>query len=420
MSEQHPPGTPAEGPDPFDELLKGLVEEPAAPQPVAPEPSVPSSADVPTVAFTPVETPPVVPPSVEQSPVTAPPLEEPTVAFAPPAASDAPTTAFPEPIPAAGTPSSGLAPTVVMPGSLDPTAATTVLAGGAGGGLPPSEPPSGGGFRDWDPRRKALFITLIAAAGVLLIALIVLLVVVLGGSGKDPGPTPSPTRTSATPTPTPTRSTATPAPTPTPTVKPAVQSFTANSNTAVCADTGAETNVTMRFSWNVVGNPTQIAIASAPNAIDAIANPFQNNLPATATDFQMPFACSNAQLTYSLTAAGPDGQHYSGVVTVVRQYTPPAPTNPTITQFTVERLDSNVCDPDDPTVTPFPRIRVVWATKDATAVEIPELPGSEQLSGSSELDYDCAVEGMVFSITATGASGTTPATGTTSILRPVA
>jgi len=443
MSEQNPPGTPAEGPDPFAELLKGLIEEPTAEQPAAapapaepvqpaaapaPEQPATSSADLPTVAFTPFETPAVVPPSVEQSAVTAPPLEEPTVAFspAPAAAFPEPTSAFPEPtavlpepIAASGTPSSGLAPTVVLPGAIDPTAATTVLAGGAGGGLPPSEPPKGGGFRDWDPRRKALFITLVSIAGVLLIALVILLIVLLGGNkGDQPTPTTSPTGTS---TPTPTRS-ATPTPTPTPTVKPAVQSFTVNSNTAVCADTGAGTNVTMHFAWTVVGNPTQIAIASAPNAIDAIANPFQNNLPATATDFQMPFGCSNAQLTYSLTIAGPDGQHYSGVVTVVRQYTPPAPvpTNPTITQFTVERLDSNVCDPNDPTVTPFPRIRVVWATKDAIAVEIPELPGSEQLSGSSELDYDCAGEGMVFSITATGASGTTPATGTTSILRPVA
>lgn len=393
MSDQNPPGTPAEGPDPFAELLKGLQEEPAAPAP----------ADVPTVAF----------------PVPG----EPTPAYS---AAEQPTVVFPapEPVPAAGTPSAGeVPPTVVLPGTFDPTAATTVLAGGGGAGLPPQEPPTGGGgFRDWDPRRKALFITLISAAGVLLIALVILLVVLLSPKGDGPGPDPDPSPSrSSTPTPTPTRSSS-PTPTPTPAVKPAVQSFTVNSNTAQCADTGAGTVVTMHFAWTVVG-ATQIAIGSGPAAIDAIANPFQNNLPDTATDFQMPFACSNAQLTYTLTIAGPDGQHYSGVVSVVRQVTPPpppAPTNPTITQFTVERLDSNVCDPDNPTAPPIPRIKVTWATKDATAVDIPELPGSEQLSGSSELDYDCSAEGMSFSMTATGASGTTPATGATSILRPVA
>ena len=342
MSEQNPPGTPAEGPDPFAELLKGLIDEPAPEQtdpaqPASEQPAT-SSADVPTVAFTPVESPAPEASPVEPTPAAAP-ADEPTVAFSPePAPSDAepaapfpaPAAAVSEPIPAAGTPSSGLAPTVVLPGAVDPTAATTVLAGG-GGGLPPSEPPRGGGFRDWDPRRKALFITLVSVAGLLLIALVILLVVLLGGGKAEPGPTPTRTGTSA-PTPTPTRSaTPTPTPTPTPTVKPAVQSFTVNSNTAVCADTGAGTNVTMHFAWTVVGNPTQIAIASGPAAMDAIANPFQNNLPATATDFQMPFGCANAQLTYSLTLAGADGQHYSGVVTVVRQVTPPPVPAPTLT-----------------------------------------------------------------------------------------
>lgn len=339
MSDQDPPGTPAEGPDPFAELLKGLQEEPT---PTAP-------ADVPTVAF--------------------PMPGEPTPAFS---AAEQPTVVFPapEPVPAAGTPSAGeVPPTVVLPGTFDPTAATTVLAGGGGAGLPPQEPPTGGGgFRDWDPRRKALFITLISAAGVLLIALVILLVVLLSPKGDGPGPDPDPSPSrSSTPTPTPTRSSS-PTPTPTPAVKPAVQSFTVNSNTAQCADTGAGTVVTMHFAWTVVG-ATQIAIGSGPAAIDAIANPFQNNLPETATDFQMPFACSNGQLTYTLTIAGPDGQHYSGVVSVVRQVTPPAPTNAQVTGFNVD-YDQNAfaaeCVADVAADGDSVLITFSWTTKDAT------------------------------------------------------
>ncbi|HWL02423.1 MAG TPA: hypothetical protein VNQ52_08645, partial [Microbacteriaceae bacterium] len=316
------------------------------------------------------------------------------------------------PIPAAGTPSSGLAPTVVMPGSLDPTAATTVLAGGAGGGLPPSEPPRGGGFRDWDPRRKALFITLIAAAGVLLIALIVLLVVVLGGSGKDPDPDPTPTRTSATPTPTPTRST--PTPTPTPTIKPAIQSFSVDTNTAVCADTAAGTTVMLHFAWTVVGPTTQIAIASGANAVDAIASPFQNNLPATETRFPMPFGCNNAQLTYSLTAAGPDGQHYSGVVTVVRQYTPPAPVpNPTISSFNVvydAAFDTCTTDPlsiANPTFN--------WATNNSTevAIAVDHLASAFDgayttglpSTGSATMPFDCTLDERQYTVSAKNSAG---------------
>jgi len=418
MSEQNPPGTPAEGPDPFAELLKGLVEEPTAEQSVPPAQPVPAqpatgSVDVPTVAFTPVEEPAVVRPAVEQSPVTSPPLQEPTAAFSPEA-----TAALPEPIAASGTPSAGLPPTVVLPGTLDPTAATTVLAGGAGGGLPPSEPPRGGGFRDWDPRRKALFITLVSVAGVLLIALVVLLVVLLSGRGDEPTPTPTRTGTSA-PTPTPTRTgTPTPTPTPTPTVKPAIQSFAASAPQVTCTD--QTSNVPVKLGWTVVGNPTQIAIASGPQIVDAIANPFQNGLPSTATDFQMQFSCANTQWAYTLTIQAPDGNKYSQVITITRNYTPPAPTNPTIVTFTVEQLDSNVCDPDEIAVLPVPRIKVVWETKDATAVDIPQLPGAEQPNGSYELDYDCSVPSMEFDITATGASGTTPATGATSIVRPEA
>lgn len=374
MSAQNPPGTPADGPDPFAELLKGLIEEPteqaaAAPaEPAAPaaaQPPVTSSADVPTVAFTPFEAP-VVLPSAEQSPVTGPPLEDPTIAFAPVPAVDptasapafpAPDSSLPEPIPAAGTPSAGLAPTVVLPGATDPTAATTVLAGGiGGGGLPPGGPPRGGGFRDWDPRRKALFITLISIAGVLLIALVILLVVILGNRDADPTPTSSPTSTSA-PTPTPTR-TSTPTPTPTPTVRPAVQAFTASSNTAVCPDTNAGTRVAVQLAWTVIGDAADIAIASAPSAIDAFTNPFQTNLPTTASGFEMPFACDSAQLTYSLTVAAKDGQRYSGAVTIVRQYTPPPPApNPTISSWSASPT-TLVCpaDPSDPA----PTVTLSW------------------------------------------------------------
>lgn len=363
MSEQNPPGGSAEGPDPFDELLKGLVEEPAAQQPDEP---VTGSADVPTVAFTPITEPPVVPPTLEQAPVTAPPLEDPTVAFAPPAseapptlaaaASPEPAASLPGPIPASGTPSAGLTPTVVLPGTLEPTAATTVL-GGTGGGLPPSEPPRGGGFRDWDPRRKALFITLIAVAGVLLIALVILLIVLLGGN-KTPAPVPSPTGTSTT-TPTPTRS-ATPTPTPTPTVKPAVQSFTVDTGTAGCADTAGGTNVMLNFAWTVVGPATQVAIASGPSAVDAIATPFQNNLPLTETRFPMPFQCSNAQLTYSLTIADAANQHYTAVVTVVRQVTPPPPApNPSLDTWSAST--TSITCPADPTTEPTPTVTLTWS-----------------------------------------------------------
>ncbi|OJX70158.1 MAG: hypothetical protein BGO95_03895 [Micrococcales bacterium 73-13] len=323
MSDQQQPGTPAEGPDPFDELLKGLADDAPATSDAAPTAAAPaSSADVPTVAM--------------------------------PATAGAPAAELPTPEPA-GVPAE-LPPTVVLPGTAQPTAATTVLADGGGGGLPPEQPPTGGGFRDWDPRRKALVITLIAVAGVLIIALIILLVVLFSAKGEPgPSPTTSPTHsTGPTPTPTPTRS-ATPTPAPT-TVKPAVQSFTANSSTAVCPDTGAGTNVTMHFAWTVVG-ATQIAIASGPVAIDAIANPFQNNLPATATDFQMPFGCANSQLTYTLTIAGPDGQHYSGVLTVTRQYTPPPPTNPTIGTWSPST--TTIACPADPS-DPVPPLTLSW------------------------------------------------------------
>ena len=350
MSEQNPPGTPAEGPDPFAELLKGLIEEPTAEQPAAAGAGaaeqaaqpVTSSADVPTVAFTPVEEPAAAP-------------AEPTIAFS------EPTTAFPEPaatasepIPAAGTPSSGLEPTVVLPGAIDPTAATTVLAGGAGGGLPPSEPPKGGGFRDWDPRRKALFITLIAIAGVLLIALVILLVVLLGGNkgGDGPTPTTSPTRTStSTPTPTPTKT-----PTPTPTVKPAIQSFTANTNQVVCTD--QTSNREVKFAWTVVGAPSQIAIASAAQITDAIANPFQNGLPDTATDFGMQFNCANAQWAYTLTIQASDGNKYSQVITITRDYQPPAPPAPTISGWTAST--TTIACPADP-VDPIPTFTLSWS-----------------------------------------------------------
>lgn len=405
MSDQNPPGTPAEGPDPFAELLKGLQEEPAPPAP----------ADVPTVAFpAPAEPVPAFPAAPDVPTVAFPVPGEPTPAYS---AAEQPTVVFPapEPVPAAGTPSAGeVPPTVVLPGTFDPTAATTVLAGGGGAGLPPQEPPTGGGgFRDWDPRRKALFITLISAAGVLLIALVILLVVLLSPKGDGPGPDPDPSPSrSSTPTPTPTRSSS-PTPTPTPAVKPAVQSFTVNSNTAQCADTGAGTVVTMHFAWTVVG-ATQIAIGSGPAAIDAIANPFQNNLPETATDFQMPFACSNGQLTYTLTISGPDGQHYSGVVSVVRQVTPPAPTpDPTITSFNVtydSAFDACTSDPAS-----FVNPTFTWVTANSTevAIAVDRLTNAFDgayanglpSSGNATMPFDCTFDERDYTVSAKNAAG---------------
>jgi hypothetical protein len=391
MSDQNPPGLPGDGPDPFEELLKGLREEaPAAP--VTPEP-----ADVPTVAFTPPVEPTAAFPTADAQPSEVFPDEFPE-----------PTAVYPaQPVAAAGTPSDGDVPaTLLLPGAFQPTAATTVLA--SGGGVPPTVPPTGGGgFRDWDPRRKALLITLVSVAGVLLIALIILLIVLLSPKSTTP-PTPGPSPShSSSPTPTPTKS-ATPTPKPT-TVKPAVQSFTANSTTAVCPDTGAGTNVTMHFAWTVVG-ATQIAIASGPTVTDAIANPFQNGLPATATDFQMPFGCANAQLTYTLTIAGPDGQHYSGVLTVTRQYTPPPPV-PAPTLSNVSFSDGFVyatCPNFDDgdvvtkdvswTSTPDGTTVEIWLAQNDTAPPGPggtfvQVAGGLAASGVYSVPIDCGTSG---------------------------
>jgi len=396
MSEQNPPGVPEGGPDPFDELLKGLREESTEPAP-APAEAAPevSSVDQPTVAFTPVDqTAPLAP-------------EEPTVAFAPQPEAANP---VPEPVPPYVAP--GLPPTVALPGTFEPTAATSVL-GGAGGGVPPEEPPSGGGgFKDWDPRRRTLFIVLVSLAGVLLIALVVALIA-FAVNGNQPNPDPTGTRTtspthSSTPTPTPSRS-ATPTPTPTPTAapKPAVQSFAVTPTTAECSNGNAATKVTLHFSWNITGTTTDVVLAANGNAV-------KNGLRPAETDYLLEFGCDSAQVTYTITAVAPDGQRYSGTPATVNRKLPDPPAPPAAP--TVSSFDASPATADC-SASPSPIVTLTWNTTNATSVAISGVPGTFAASGSTTTTYDCAQEQITYTLTATGASGTSPATADDTVTR---
>ncbi len=238
----------------------------------------------------------------------------------PDAAADIPEVpAAPAAFPGFGEP---LAPTVVLPGTqLDPTAATTVLGGGSGG--PPVEPPKGGGFSSWEPRRKALFIALMAVAGVLFIAIVVLLIVLITGSKPGPTPSPSPSPTvSPTVTPSPTKS-PTPTPTPVPTAA-TITSFVADVTSFSCPNT-TQVN-TVKLTW-VAPNAVVAAIAKGTAQVYALTTqPNWNGLaPQGALSVQLP--CSEpGTWVYTLTVAGTDNQKKSQTSTItVNAYTPPPP-----------------------------------------------------------------------------------------------
>ena len=278
MSNDVPPAGPAE-PDPFDELLRGFSNEPAAPG-GEPEPDLP--------------------------PTEAMPITDATEAYAPPVAAAAPTTAY-------------------RPDGADETP-TVVL----GGGAPPVPPggPQGPDTGD-DGRRRVILGVLIAVAAVLVLAIVGL---VLWLVLRDPGhatPAPSGSATSSSsPTPSETPS-ETPSPTPTPV---AIEQFTAKANTVACPYDKSGTQQVL-LSWSVTG-ATQVAVASAAGEVDATQQPYQNNLPAQATDFSIPYACSNAQWAYTLTVVGEDGATQSAVITIIASYAaPPAPATPSISAF---------------------------------------------------------------------------------------
>ena len=318
MSNDNPPPIGGE-PDPFAELLKGLAEEPPPQPPTQPVAPVPNEPPAPI---------PAVPGRPSGPPSSA---DVPTVAMPAPNAANAPNP------PSGGEPPADI-PTVVLPGAYPaPTAATTVLPGGYDV-PPPEQPGAGGGYGGWDPRRKALFWVLIGVAAALLVALVILLVMLFSPKGGA-APTSSPTRPAPSSSPTPSRTpSSTPTPTPTATAAPAVQSFTVTTNTSdptIEACTDQSSTLTVKLAWTTIG-AKQVAIKGASGFTDALDSPDFNNLPATATNYEMPFPCSQPSWTYTLTMAGADGEHRSGVLTVTRQYNPPAPPTPTLDSFAAD------------------------------------------------------------------------------------
>ncbi len=438
MSNDVPPTTPGSPePDPFAELLKGLINEPAAPEPAppaapidptppfpAPEPALPPTEAMPMPDLRPTTFPPTAPggaaPSQELPPTVAyqPPQFPPPAATTPPATT--PSTAYPPTPPTSST-------VAYQPSDYEQP---TEILGGFGGGLPPTASTTAWSLAAEDQpeppgtRRKVLIGILIGVAALLVIAIAILLTVLAIGPKGAPMPGPStsgshtpsssPTAldsTSASPTPA-----DTPSSTPTPTVTPAITSFSANTTTASCPDASSTVQITL--SWQVVG-ATETAVASAATAVDATKQPYQADLDPVMSGFPIPYACSNAAWVYTLTTLGEDNVARSASITVTRQLPapPPPPTNAAITSFTAATATgtwASICT--DPSAPSQADVTFTWSATDATSVAIGLSPtGGDALdapyqsglaaSGSLTIPINCGSDSIV-TLTVSGPSGT--------------
>ncbi len=356
MSNDVPPSGPASPePDPFAELLRGLADEPTAPQPTAPPANVPAGILPPTQAFDPFPPTVAVPPSVSVPPESV--VAPPTIAFGQPTA---PTTAYWEstaPTVAYGQASAAAVPppatsqaardfdALIGVSTGAPTSSTADPYGPAAlpTGVPP-EPPMPTG-------RKVFIGILIAVAAILVVVIAVLLVVLLSGShqAQTPAAGGTPTTAPATPVETP----ATTDDPPAPAAPAAIASFAASPAIAKCAGTGSV--VTIKLGWSVTGAATttdgenEIALASSATAVDdATQAPYQNALDADQDGFPMSYICSNPSWTYTLTAIGTDGKPVTEAVTVHRALTP----KPTPTPAPTQTADTGDEDGGTPTPTP--------------------------------------------------------------------
>lgn len=398
MSDDTPqPSTPE--PDPFEQLLMGIgSDEPATP---AADPVTPEDPTEPAQLTTPEPSMPQTEPTLEYGHGPAEPAPTaPTVVFPGAAAADLPQPAPAQQPPSQAAPGWSLG-TDAGGAAAGATAATTILPGGVGGPPPggPTRPTGSGPFGN----RKVLMWVLAGVAALLVIALAVLITVLAMNAGAgEPKPTGTPTATtSSTPRPTASRT-----PTPTPTVMPAIKSFVADPMVVQCANASAVANVSL--GWSTVGT-TQVAVASAAGLVDAIDNPYQNNLAETVESFSIPYACGNASWAYTLTIAGADGEHRSQVVTVTRLPFP-SPTPPPAPPAPTASLSAN------PTVVTCvegesaPKFNLEWTSTNGTSASINgpgenagyDWPSLSPNGTQPEIAYDCAQETMSFTLTVTG------------------
>ena len=328
MSNDVPPSAPGSPePDPFAELLRGLINEPASDGSAssAAEPELPPTEALPSAELPPTEAMPAVQPPSTTFPPTA---AFPPDATFPPTGVTEPTAATRVFQPAMAYPQAEAAPG-------EPTEILGGLGGLAGfGHVPPDDPATA----SWslgdeeraplDARRKVLVGILIAVAAVLVVAIAVLVTILAigNGSGAPVASHSSSHAPSLSPDPSETASES-PSPSATPAEPLAIASFAAAAATVQCPydRSGAQQVV---LDWSVTG-AANVAVASAATEVDATQQPYESNLDPEVTGFAMPYVCTNAKWTYTLTITGEDGTTQSQAILITAEYAaPPQPTQP--------------------------------------------------------------------------------------------
>ncbi|MFB7893149.1 ABC transporter ATP-binding protein [Microbacterium sp. NPDC056044] len=115
---------------------------------------------------------------------------------------------------------------------------------------------------------------------------------------------------------------------------PTIESFTSGSASAVCIAPEGKTQVPL--NWTIDG-ASRVAIASAPNEIDAFEKPLHDNLPTSVSTFLVSYPCEEASRAYTLMAESPDGGRVSTFVIVSRTIArTPSPT-PTPTEISTRQ-----------------------------------------------------------------------------------